>query len=123
MKVKLEKSSLTPPQGLQKLLADLGDGENGFTGSQVHDGRESMHEFLQSCCDMTDKSKLKTGLVPQTVFWVLDSEKIAIGMVKVRHCLNDKLRIHGGHIGYFLHAYYARIGSAPRTASDALPAS
>ncbi|MEE8356604.1 MAG: GNAT family N-acetyltransferase [Anaerolineales bacterium] len=102
MKMKLERASQNPPRGLQELLADLGDGENGFTGTPVHNGGMAMRDYLQSCCDMSDESKLKSGLVPQTVFWVLDPEGIAIGMVKVRHYLNANLRIHGGHIGYFI---------------------
>ena len=100
--MKLERASLNPPRGLQELLADLGDGENRFQGAPVHRGEMTLHEYLQSCCDMRDESKLRSGLVPQTVFWVLDPDGIAIGMVKVRHRLNDRLRIHGGHIGFLI---------------------
>lgn len=26
----------------------------------------------------------------------------AVGMVRVRHCLNDRLLLHGGHVGYYV---------------------
>jgi len=98
----LEPASLTAPRGLVELLADLGDGENGFNGTAVGRGEMTIPEYLQSCMDMTDASKLKPGYVPQTVFWVIDEAGDAMGLVRVRHYLNDKLRERGGHIGYYI---------------------
>ncbi len=100
--MKLEAASLTPPPGLRELLADLGAGENGFGGTPVHNGELTLEAYLQQCCDMPDPAKLQPGLVRQTIFWVLDADGVAVGMVRLRHCLNDKLRFHGGHIGYFI---------------------
>jgi predicted acetyltransferase len=45
---------------------------------------------------------LRPGLVPQTVFWALDDDGEAVGIVRLRHYLNDNLRVHGGHIGYYV---------------------
>jgi len=101
--MRLEKASLTPPKGLQDFLVDLGDGENGFSGTPVHNRDVSLQEYLQICCDMPDESKLKPGLVPQTIFWLLDSDDKVIGMVKVRHRLIESTRTNGGHIGFFVH--------------------
>lgn len=98
----LEPASLTAPRGLAELLADLGNGENGFNGTAVGRGEMTIPEYLQSCVDMTDASKLKPGYVPQTVFWVIDEAGEAVGLVRVRHYLNDKLHERGGHIGYYI---------------------
>ena len=100
--MKIEPASLKAPPGLRELLGDLGGGENGFSGTPVHAGDVTMEQYLRQCCDMPDPAKLQPGLVLQTIFWMLDPEGLAVGMVRVRHCLNDKLRIHGGHIGYFV---------------------
>jgi predicted acetyltransferase len=100
--MKLAASSLDPPPGLRELLADLADGENGFSGTPVHAGAMTLKEYLQSCVDMTDPAKLKPGLVPQTTFWLLDNRGEAVGMVRVRHHLNDRLRLNGGHVGYYI---------------------
>jgi predicted acetyltransferase len=100
--IRIEAASLTPPRGLSDLLADLGDGENGFMGTPVHTGEATQEEYLQRCCDMPDPAKLKPGLVPQTVFWVLDADGEAVGIVRLRHYLIDKLRVHGGHCGYYM---------------------
>lgn len=100
--MRLEPASLTAPRGLRELLADLGGGENGFLGTPVHTGAATLEEFLRLCCEMPDPAKLKPGLVPQTIFWMLDADGLAVGMVRMRHYLNDKLRLHGGHIGLFV---------------------
>ena len=100
--IRLEAASLVFPPGLQTFLDDLGDGENGFVGTTVHTGKITIEDYIQQCCDMTDPAKLPSGLVPQTIFWVLDTDGVVVGMVKLRHYLNEKLLLHGGHIGYFV---------------------
>jgi predicted acetyltransferase len=100
--IRLDRASLTPPPGLEELISDLGDGENGFMGTPVHRGEATLREYLLQCCDMPDPAKLRPGLVPQTVFWVLDEHDEAVGIVRLRHYLNEKLKIGGGHIGYYV---------------------
>ena len=100
--MEIEAASPTSPRGLPELLADLGSGENGFMGTPVHTGEATVEQYLQRCCEMPDPAKLRPGLVPQTIFWMLDADGLAVGMVRVRHYLNDKLRVHGGHIGFFV---------------------
>lgn len=55
--------------------------------------------FVQRLLSETDRSKLKPGLVPQTVLWLIDDGEY-IGRLSIRHELNESLRRHGGHIGY-----------------------
>src|SRR5262249_28041907 len=98
----LQPASVYPPPGLRELLIDLGQGENGFGGTSVASGELSLEEYLRRCCDMSDPAKVGPGLVPQTVFWMVDDAGSAVGMVKVRHYLNERLLIHGGHIGYYI---------------------
>jgi predicted acetyltransferase len=118
--MRLERASLAPPKGLQDFLVDLGDGENGFGGTPVYNGELSLQEYLQICCDMTDESNLKPGLVPQTVFWLLSSNDKVIGMVKVRHRLAESTRINGGHIGFFVHSSYRGKGYGKQALALAL---
>jgi predicted acetyltransferase len=112
MMIKIQAASLNPPPGLQALLADLGDGENGFMGTPVHGAELSLEEYLQQCCDGPDPEKLQPGWVPQTIFWVLNDQGEAIGMVRMRHYLNEKLRLQGGHIGYYIHSDHRGKGYA-----------
>lgn len=40
------------------------------------------------------------GMVPDSTFFCLDEERnIIVGAVNIRHCLNEHLLAHGGHIG------------------------
>ena len=93
---------MNTPRGLAELIADLGTGENGFGGTSVATGELTLEEYILRCIEMTDVAKLRPGYVPQTVFWAIDEKGEAIGMVRVRHYLNDKLRDQGGHIGYYI---------------------
>ncbi len=36
------------------------------------------------------------------MFWVVDEAGEAVGIVRMRHYLNEKLRERGGHIGYYI---------------------
>lgn len=101
-KMRIEAASSKAPPGLAELLGDLGGGENGFMGTPVHTGEATVEQYLQQCREMPDPSKLRPGLVPQTVYWMLDEDGAAIGMLRVRHRLNETLRVHGGHIGFFV---------------------
>ncbi len=118
--MKLEEASLNPPNGLSEFLAVLGEGENGFSGTPVHNGQVSLDEYLQSCCDGKDESKLKPGLIPQTTFWLLDPKEKVVGMVKVRHHLVECTRINGGHIGFFIHPSLRLKGYGKQTLALAL---
>ncbi len=118
--MKLEEASFNPPIGLSEFLADLGEGENGFSGTPVHNEQVSLNEYLQACCDGKDKSKLKPGLVPQSVFWLLNSDDKVVGMVKIRHCLAERTRINGGHIGFFTHPSHRNKGYGKQALALAL---
>ena len=100
--MRLEAASLKVPHGLADLLKDLGTGENGFGGTPVATGELGLENYIQRCVEMPDPTKLQPGYVPQTVFWAIVEEQEAIGMARVRHYLNDKLREQGGHIGYYI---------------------
>ena len=100
--MKLERVSIHPPRGLAELIADLGAGENGFIGTPVFRGELTLTEYIQRCIGMTEPANLLPAQVPQTVFWVTDESGQAIGMVRMRHYLNESLQDRGGHIGYFI---------------------
>ena len=100
--MRLEAASPSPPLGLERLLADLGDGENGFMGTPVPGGEATLAEFLQQCCDQAKAESLPEGWVPQTVLWMVDDDGQAVGMVRMRHYLDDSLLLHGGHVGFYV---------------------
>ncbi len=52
------------------------------------------------------------GWVKADTFMALDTEGTLVGMVSVRHTLNEHLERVGGHIGYSVHPAYRRRGYA-----------
>ena len=100
--IRLEAVSTKAPPGLAELIADLGTGENGFGGTPVATGELTVEQYIQRCIEMTDVTKLRPGYVPQTIFWAVDEQGNAIGMVRLRHYLNERLKDDGGHIGYYV---------------------
>src|SRR5689334_21891800 len=108
MQTRLEKASLAELPGLREMLLQLLDGEGGYTGTAFGRGELTMPEFLQSLVDQEDPAKLQPGYVPQTNFWILDESNTLVGSLQMRHTLNDALREHGGHIGYYIAPQHRR---------------
>lgn len=61
--------------------------------------RNDYHDF-DSYLEYLEHSEPKDGMVPDSVFFLLDIERnIFLGAVNIRHYLNDYLLQYGGHIG------------------------
>ncbi len=57
------------------------------------------HDFEQYCDSLEVKDE-RCGLVPDSTFFCLDEERnIFVGAVNIRHYLNERLLLNGGHIG------------------------
>jgi predicted acetyltransferase len=100
--MKLLKASLEARAGLQALLDELGQGENGFVGSGQRANTESLESYLQSLVDMAAGINLRPGWVPMTTYWLLDDDLQIVGVSRLRHHLNESLLAQGGHIGYYI---------------------
>ena len=62
------------------------------------------------------------GLVPATQFvYLRESDRKIVGMIQVRHELNDYLARFGGHIGYSVRPDERRKGYAAQMLADVLP--
>jgi len=62
---------------------------------------------------------LEPGRVPHTMLYGFLDGKI-IGRVSIRHTLNDRLRMRGGHIGYTVAKKYRRQGLATEMVGQAI---
>jgi predicted acetyltransferase len=60
---------------------------------------ESLKIYLQKLEDEEKGINLTDGFVPQTTLWLIDNDEF-IGRVSIRHFLNDRLKMEGGHVGY-----------------------
>lgn len=60
------------------------------------------------------------GYVPESEFWLIDDNEY-IGTVKIRHRLNETLRMVGGHIGYYIRPTKRQRGYGKKILKLALP--
>jgi predicted acetyltransferase len=99
---RLVSSAETPPKNLQALLQELGAGDSFFRGTSFGRGECDFNGFLQECNDCENGRNLPADKVPQSTYWLVDQSGWAIGIVRLRHRLNEQLMQYGGHIGYYV---------------------
>ncbi|MCA0457385.1 MAG: GNAT family N-acetyltransferase [Chloroflexi bacterium] len=58
---------------------------------------------------MQSTDERREGLVPESFYWLVDDD-LYIGRVSVRHSLNNRLLLFGGHIGYEIRTSQRRKG-------------
>lgn len=99
MHVELIELSVKDGHDIYDMLKEIGPGENGFMNGAYGLSPEEFPDFLEQNFRNSKGVDLPQGYVPQTVYWLYIDSK-PVGMGKLRHYLNDSLRVHGGHIGY-----------------------
>jgi predicted acetyltransferase len=101
--VRLIAASLAAPASLPELVEELSGGRMAFTwDDDFAAGRMTLQAYVQLLVDFAAGRNLRDDWVPMTTFWLLDDAGEVIGLSRLRHRLNDLLRIHGGHIGYYV---------------------
>lgn len=100
--IRLVGSHEPPPAGLELFLQELGAGDVRFSGTSFGRGECDLPTYLQECRAAEHAENVPADKVPQSTFWVVDRADHMVGMVRVRHYLNDKLRQYGGNIGYYI---------------------
>ena len=82
---------------------------------------QDMAQWLQTCRDFKRRETTPPQLVPATqLIYVRPADHALLGMLQVRHELNDYLRLYAGHIGYSVHPLHRRQGVATRMLAAAL---
>ncbi len=62
---------------------------------------ETFEEWYSILCDNLKEETVRKGLVPSTTYMAISTDNgRLIGMIDIRHRLNDYLLNFGGHIGY-----------------------
>ncbi|KUO70185.1 MAG: GCN5 family acetyltransferase [Clostridia bacterium BRH_c25] len=99
MLVELRELSIEDGKEIFDMLKEIGPGENGFMNSAYGVSLDEFPDYLKENEDYSKGINLPPEYVPRTIYWLyIDSKPVGIG--KLRHCLNNFLRKHGGHIGY-----------------------
>lgn len=77
---------------------ESGDSMDGTAGLR---NAETFEEWYSAFCDNLKEETVRDSLVPATTYLAISiDDGRLIGMVDIRHRLNDYLLNYGGHIGY-----------------------
>lgn len=99
MKIRLQELSLGDGRDIYDMLQTIPAEEQGFHNAAYGIAWEDFGEYLRDNIQMARGIGLPEYYVPQTIYWLYADDE-PVGIVKLRHFLNDNLRKQGGHIGY-----------------------
>ncbi len=80
----------------------------------------SYEQWMKTCEDGRKGKNIPENWVPATLFLAADEDGTVVGMIHIRHVLNDALLLHGGHIGYSVRKSQRRKGYATKMLGLAL---
>ena len=79
-------------------------------GSSSLEIYSDLNEWFKKLEIMENINTVPACHVPSSTYLLITEDDILIGMVSIRHNLNDNLKIIGGHIGYSIHPKYRKKG-------------
>ena len=83
---------------------------------------ENIADWIKQVEDCSKAETCPAKWVPQTQFiYVREDDKKVVGVIQIRHSLNDYLEKYAGHIGYSVCHSERRKGYATRMLRDVLP--
>lgn len=77
-------------------------------------------KYVQELSDHREGKSLESGWVPHTQFWIIEDEKF-VGLIDLRHRINDPLEKFGGHIGYEIRPSERKKGLASWALEKVIP--
>ena len=99
MKFELRPIRPFEDEEVYQMFQEIPAEEDGFENPAHGLSRDEFTEFCQKEVDHSFGKNLKEGYVPGT-YYLLFVDNKPVGLIKLRHFLNDFLRQHGGNIGY-----------------------
>lgn len=119
--IKLVKPTLEYKHEVLEYRAEFLDDHNVIHGSGGLERFGSYEEWLKACDDGEHSEKVPKDRVPATQFLAIrNSDGKLVGMISVRHSLNEFLKMVGGHIGYSVRESERRKGYATQMLGSAL---
>ncbi|QDU34742.1 Acetyltransferase (GNAT) family protein [Poriferisphaera corsica] len=95
------------------------------TPPRLHELRSSQTHSFTHAVDLLKQSRAKSnpqlGLVPHSVYWLINFDDQILGSIDFRHELSPQLAEFGGHIGYNVHPAHRRKGYATYMLKQTLP--
>ncbi|WP_414053394.1 GNAT family N-acetyltransferase [Macrococcus equi] len=100
--------------------AEFHDRNEVIHGSSSLHRYEDFDEWLETVQNSDNPDRIPYGFVPATQFLCLNEQGKIVGMINIRHYLNEHLTQIGGHIGYSVRPDERRKGIAKWMLQEAL---
>lgn len=105
----------------REYLAEFKEYDSVLHGVGGLDKYDNYGHWLDALADMRDDRRVPQGFVPaDTYFLISQADNRLLGMINIRHRLNDYLLREGGHIGYSIRPTERRRGYAAAMLAMAL---
>ena len=96
----LKEANLEDAKKEYELIVSLPEDENGFTNPYYDNSYEEfINVSLPNIIKYSKGEDLPNDWCAETYYFLWDDEEI-VGLFRLRHYLNDFLRMYHGHIGY-----------------------
>ena len=96
-----------------------GDSMDGSSGLLRYENTKNWLDLVEA---MKRPETTPPGLVPMTQYlYIRSSDRKVVGVIQIRHCLNDFLEKYAGHIGYSVAPSERQKGYATRMLHLVLP--
>ncbi|MBQ8603969.1 MAG: GNAT family N-acetyltransferase [Oscillospiraceae bacterium] len=89
-------------------------------GTSMLDDYDVYEEWYTDTMNNTSEETVAEGWVTATTLLAMDENDRLVGMINIRHRLNDYLLRYGGHIGYSVRPTTRRQGAATQMLTQAL---
>ncbi len=109
MDYEMRQLSVEDGTEIYEMLQELPKDENGFINGVNGKTFEEYKKWLIKSDNTAKGVGLESWMVPQNVYRLF-VDGIPVGIGKLRHYLNDKLREEGGHVGYAVRPSYRNKG-------------
>lgn len=121
-KMTLVKPDMSMAEEIMSYRQEMIEANSSMDGTGSLRTYENAQEWIEFVREMEDAKKIPSYLVPGTQYlYVRESDGRIVGMIQLRHCLNEYLRKFGGHIGYSVRPSERRKGYATQMLAEILP--
>ncbi|MBU2899142.1 GNAT family N-acetyltransferase [Vibrio hepatarius] len=98
------------------------ENNDSINAEYYREGVDDFDSYVQRLTSEASGINLRHGYVPCSHFWMMDTEENLIGVIRVRHTIDNLfLSFEGGHIGYDIAPSYRARGYGKTMLKLALP--
>lgn len=120
MDIRLARPTLADAERVMDYRREFLESGDSMDGTSCLRDCDTYADWYARLLDISSEETVRPGLVPETLFLAFDGRDTLVGMIDIRHRLNEYLLRFGGHIGYSVRRTQRKKGYATRMLALAL---